>query len=147
LRKLFRSGASKAEINHIWNHDIVPGLNAQDRFTFAKRSELFGKQFLLAARAGRVFSDLYDLGQILMRLNCSGTAPLVTSPTLVNFYQEDSFFPGPEQARAVYQLLPADLPKAFHTFTVAQGAQFHDAPMAPQTRNQVVFDWLDAIIG
>jgi hypothetical protein len=25
------------------------------------------------------------------------------------------------------------------TFTGAQGAEFHDAPMAPQTRNQVVF--------
>lgn len=23
------------------------------------------------------------------------------------------------------------------------GAEYHDAPMAPQTRNQVVFDWLD----
>jgi dienelactone hydrolase len=147
LRKLFRSGASKAEINHIWNHDIVPQLDAQDRFTFAKRSELFGKQFLLAGRAGRVFSDLYDLGTILMQLNCRKTAPLVTSPTLVNFYQEDTFFPGPGQARAVYNLLPANLPKAFHTFTVAQGAQYHDAPMAPQTRNQVVFDWLDGIIG
>ncbi|HEU5418221.1 MAG TPA: hypothetical protein VFV41_11075 [Streptosporangiaceae bacterium] len=147
LRKLFSSGASKAEINHIWNHDIVPHLNAQDRFTFAKRSELFGRQFLLAGRAGRVFSDLYDLGQILMRLNCSQNAPEVTSPTLVNFYQEDTFFPGPTQARAVYKLLPESLPRAFHTFTVAEGAQFHDAPMAPQTRNQVVFDWLDGIIG
>ncbi|HEY1644679.1 MAG TPA: hypothetical protein VGG35_28705 [Streptosporangiaceae bacterium] len=147
LRKLFTEGLSKAEINHIWNHDIVPHLSAQDRFTFAKRSELFGKQFLVAGRAGRVFSDLYDLGTILMQLTCKNTAPKVTSPTLVNFYQEDSFFPGPGQARAVYKLLPVGLPKTFHTFTVAEGAEFHDAPMAPQTRNQVVFDWLDGIIG
>jgi dienelactone hydrolase len=147
LRKLFTGGASKAEINHIWNHDIVPELNAQDRFTFAKRSELFGRQFLLAGRAGKVFTDLYDFGQILMRVNCRSTAPQVTSPTLVNFYQQDMFFNGPAQARAVYNLLPAGLPKAFHTFTVAEGAEFHDAPMAPQTRNQVVFDWLDGIIG
>lgn len=147
LRKLFTSGASKAEINHIWNHDIVPEFNAQDRFTFAKRSELFGRQFLLAGRAGKVFTDLYDFGQILMRVNCRSTAPQVTSPILVNFYQQDMFFSGPGQARAVYNLLPAGLPKEFYTFTVAEGAEFHDAPMAPQTRNQVVFDWLDGIIG
>jgi hypothetical protein len=29
---------------------------------------------------------------------------------------------------------------------VAEGAEYHDAPMAPQTRNQVVFDWLDGIL-
>lgn len=29
------------------------------------------------------------------------------------------------------------------TFTVAEGADFHCAPMAPRYRNEVVFDWLD----
>jgi hypothetical protein len=37
-------------------------------------------------------------------------------------------------------------PKQFHTFTEAEGAQFHCAPMAPQTRNQVVYDSLDGIL-
>jgi hypothetical protein len=37
-------------------------------------------------------------------------------------------------------------PRQFHTFTIAEGAEFHDAPM-PQTRNQVVFDWLDDTLG
>jgi hypothetical protein len=31
-------------------------------------------------------------------------------------------------------------------FTAAQGAQDHCAPMAPQTRNQVAFDWLDSSV-
>jgi hypothetical protein len=51
------------------------------------------------------------------------------------------------QAIEVYRLLRPGLRKKFHRFTTAEGAEFHDAPMAPQTRNQVVFDWLDTIIG
>jgi hypothetical protein len=42
----------------------------------------------------------------------------------------------------VYPLLRSR--KKFHYFSDVHGAQYHDAPMAPQTRNQVVFDWLDA---
>jgi hypothetical protein len=143
LQKLFDGGASKAEVNHIWNKEIVPVLNAEERFTFAKRSELFGWQYLTAGRAGQVFTDLYDLGKTIMQVNCTSTAPEVTSATLVLYYVDDQFYPGQTQAREVYDLLPADIPKQFHTFTVAEGAEYHDAPMAPQTRNQVVFDWLD----
>ncbi len=33
--------------------------------------------------------------------------------------------------------------KQYAYFTAAEGAQYHCAPMAPQTRNQVVYDWLD----
>jgi hypothetical protein len=76
-----------------------------------------------------------------MNVNCTSTAGTVTQPVLVNNYVEDMFYPG--QPREVFGLLPADVPKKFHTFTIDEGAEFHDAPMAPQTRNQVVFDWLD----
>jgi len=31
-------------------------------------------------------------------------------------------------------------------FTAAESAQYHCAPMAPHTRNQVVFDWPDRIL-
>ncbi|MGO9726653.1 MAG: alpha/beta hydrolase family protein [Streptosporangiaceae bacterium] len=140
IRQLFDHGYSKAELNHIWNTDVVPGLTPVDRFTLAKRSELFGKPYLAAGRAGRVFTDLYDLGQTIMRVNCEATAGLVTSPALVTSYELDEFVGG--QAEAVFRLL-GDIPRELHTFTVAQGAEYHDAPMAPQTRNQVVFDWLD----
>ena len=47
----------------------------------------------------------------------------------------------PGQGREVYAGLRSR--KACRYFTSAHGAQCHDAPMAPQTRNQVVFDWLD----
>ena len=52
--------------------------------------------------------------------------------------QGGQFYPG--QAQQVYGLLRS--PKALYTFTTAQGAEYHDAPMAPQARNQVVYDWL-----
>ena len=147
IRKLVAEGGSKAEVNHIWATEVIPHLSPATRFTLAKRSELFGRQFLLTARAGRTFTDLYDLAQALMRVNCEATARRVTSPTLVTSYQDDAFFGRHPQAGAVYARLPAQLPKRFHTFTVAEGAGYHDAPMAPQTRNQVVFDWLDDTLG
>ena len=86
-----------------------------------------------------MFANLWLLGTIQMALNVSRVAPLVTSPTLVTGYGGDQFVPG--QAPSVYKLLRSH--KAYHYFTSADGADYHDAPMAPQTRNQVVFDWLD----
>jgi hypothetical protein len=38
IRRLFRGGAPKAEVNHIWNAEIVPALTPDERYTFAKRS-------------------------------------------------------------------------------------------------------------
>jgi hypothetical protein len=138
IRALFSHGAGRAQVNHIWRTEVAPHLSATDRFTLAKRSELFGRPYLHAARAGRVFADLWHLGQILMSLNVINVAKLVTSPTLVTEYQDDGFVTG--QARKVYDLLRC--PRQFHYFSSAHGAEYHDAPMAPQTRNQVVFDWL-----
>jgi hypothetical protein len=146
LRDLLAHGAAKADVNHIWNTKVVPHLTPVERFTLSKRSELFGRPYLLAARAGRMFTDLYDLGQTVMKLNTTEAAPKVTSPALITYYQGDQFYSGPGQARAVYDLLPADLPKAFRVLTIAEGANYHDGPIAPQTRNQVVFDWLDGIL-
>lgn len=139
IRELFAHGATRQQVNHVWRTEVVPHLNAVERFTVTKRSELFGRQYLLAARAGRVFADLWDLGQTLMRMNVAKFVGRVTCPTLVTQYQDDAFVTG--QGRKVYDLLRC--PKRFHVFTSAHGAEYHDAPMAPQTRNQVVFDWLD----
>jgi Esterase FrsA-like len=141
VRDLFPPGAMKEEVNGEWQA-VIPHLDAVSRFTLMKRAELYARQFLLAGRAGRVFTDLWLLGMIQMALNVSKVAPLVTSPTLVTGYQDDQFVPG--QARSVYKLLRSR--KAYHYFTSADGAEYHDAPMAPQTRNQVVFDWLDGIL-
>ena len=67
----------------------------------------------------------------------------MTAPVLVTSYQLEQFYPG--QAQRLFKLLRSS--KELVTFTVAEGAEYHDAPMAPQRRNQVIFDWLDRMLG
>jgi Acetyl xylan esterase (AXE1) len=141
IASLFAHGATKEQVNAAWQTEIVPKLNAVDRYTLAKRSEPFGRQFLLAARAGQVLSDLYALGTTAMQFSCAEVVDRVTAPTLVTAYQYDQYVVPASQGTDVYEKLAS--PKQYYYFTAAEGAQYHCAPMAPQTRNQVVYDWLD----
>ncbi|MBV8989182.1 MAG: alpha/beta hydrolase [Solirubrobacterales bacterium] len=143
LRGLFAHGATEAEVNHIWQHEIVPVLSPSERFLFAKRSEVFARQFLLTARAGKVLSNFWDFGRRASRYNNLSVVHKVTAPVLVTSYQLEQFYPG--QAQRLFKLLRSS--KELVTFTVAEGAEYHDAPMAPQRRNQVIFDWLDRTLG
>jgi hypothetical protein len=145
IADLFTKGLTKEQVNTIWQKEIVPQLNAVDRYNISKRAEGYGRQFLLAARAGQVFSDLYDFGTTVMKFTCADVAERVRVPTLVTSYQGDQLvIPASGQGPEVYQRLRTD--KTYYEFTAAQGAQDHCAPMAPQTRNQVVFDWLDRFL-
>ena len=145
VTSLFTQGLSKQQINTAWQQKVVPTLDAGERFNLAKIAEGYGRPYLLAARAGQVFTDLYDLGMTLMKFTVADVAGRVTSPTLVTAYQGDELVvPASGQGTKVYQLLRGR--KQFHQFTAAQGADQHCAPMAPQTRNQVVYDWLDSIL-
>ena len=144
LRGLFANGATKAEVNRVWQQDIVPALGPEDRFTLSKRAELFDSRFMLAGRAGKVFTDLWDLGQAVMRVDCGSVAGKVTSPTLVTQFEGDEFYSG--QGRQLYDLLRCR--KTLHDFSTAEsGTEYHDAPMSPQTHYQVVYDWLDSFLG
>ena len=144
LRGLFANGATEAEVNRIWQQDVIPTLAPGDRFTLSKRAELFDSRFMLAARAGEMFTDLWGLGQAVMRLDCGPVAHQVTSPTLVTQFEGEAFYPG--QGRQLYDLLRCR--KALHDFSTAEsGTEYHDAPMSPQTHYQVVFDWLDSYLG
>ncbi|MGH7118884.1 MAG: alpha/beta hydrolase family protein [Acetobacteraceae bacterium] len=140
LRGLLRKGATKQEVNAIWQHDVVPHLTPRDRFTLAKRSEIFGPQYLDAAREGRMLEDFWGFPHTVMRYQVADVAARVKVPTLVTKYEHDAFFPG--QGQRLYDLLTC--PKTLATFTEAEGASMHDAPLAPQRHNQVVFDWLQA---
>jgi dienelactone hydrolase len=145
IASLFASGASKQEINTVWREKIVPALGPAGRYEVAKTSEGYGSQFLRAARAGQVFTDMYDLGTTLMKFTVADVASQVTAPALVTAYQDDTLVvPASKQGTEVFKLLGG--PKQFHQFTAAEGAQFHCAPMAPQTRNQVVYDWLGGVV-
>lgn len=145
IADLFADGATKQQVNTAWQQQIVPHLDPVQRYNFAKRSEPYGRQFLLAARSGEIFSDLYDFGTTVMRFTVADVAHRVTAPTLVTAYDNDALVlpaAGPsQQGKQVYQLLRCE--KQFYQFSAADGADQHCAPMAPQTRNQVVYDWLD----
>ena len=142
IRNLFAGDATAARVNQIWQLHIIPALSPSERFTLAKRSEIYGAQYLDAARAGQVFTDLWSFGRTVMQYQVAGVAARVTAPMLVTEYEHDQFFPN--GGRQLYELLTC--PKTLVTFTAAEGAAEHDAPLAPQRRNQVVFDWLDATL-
>ena len=57
----------------------------------------------------------------------------------------EQFFPG--QAKTLYDLLSRSRGKRYVTFNVAEGAQFHCEPMAPQRRNDAVIDFFDDAVG
>jgi len=116
--------------------------HSTEKFSLAKRSEIYGGTFLASARAGRLFPSLWDFGQTAMQYTNADVVHRITTPYLVMSYQLENFFPG--EAQALYSLLPGR--KTLATLTTAEGAEYHDAPMAPQKRNQVVFDWMDTTL-
>jgi dienelactone hydrolase len=145
LADLFADGATKEQVNDAWVNDFVPAFDAVTRYELAKTSEGYGRHLLLAARAGHVFTDLYDYGTTQMKFTVADVAAQVTTPALITGYQDDTLVvPTAGQGGEVYKLLRCT--KQYHYFTAAEGAQYHCAPMAPQTRNQVVFDWLDQTV-
>jgi len=145
IAALFASGASKQEINAAWQDKVIPALGPVGSYEVAKTSEGYGAQFLRAARAGQVFTDMYDLATTLMKFTVADVASQVTAPALVNVYEGDALvIPAAEQGSVVFRLLRGD--KQLHHFTAANGAQYHCAPMAPQAHNQVIYDWLDDVL-
>jgi hypothetical protein len=147
IASLFAGGASEEQVNAAWQQKLIPAISAdpQTKFNIVKDAEGFGRQILLAGRAGQVFTDLYDFGTTVMRFTVADVAGQVTAPTLVTAYDNDTLVVPPSgQGTEVYQLLRTD--KQFHQFTAAEGADQHCAPMAPQTRNQAVYDWLDSVL-
>jgi hypothetical protein len=124
--------------NKAWVEGIIPELTTDEQFTMKKRTEIFAPEFLADARAGKVFTDYAKFATTMEQFQVENVAAKVTAPTLVTRYEGDEWDFG--QGEALYKLITA--PKKLQTFTVAQGADFHCAPMAPQYRNEVVFDWL-----
>ena len=133
----------QAQANEIWLRDVVPQMSASELFTISKRAEIFGRSFLRDVRAGKPPQDVWTLARTIPRYQDENVLPKVRCPALVLSYEGDQFFVG--QGRKAYDALRK--PKRFVTMTAARGAQLHDAPMAPQYRNEVVFDWLDAAVG
>lgn len=128
---LFREG-KKAQLNADWD-DYVRSAPANTQFNIAKRLEIY---------PGRTFYD--QLSQIVQYTN-EKVDHRIRVPALVINNEIEQFFPG--QARDLYRLLDNSPRRKFRTFTVAEGAQYHCEPMAPQVRNGVVMDFLEDVTG
>ncbi len=126
LIELLKAGR-RNEFNGFWD-EIPKHLSPNEAAGFAKRAEIYGngggyekmklaQKFVLSKSVGRRI-----------------TAPLgILSPEL------EQFFPGQPETLAKWVRAPHTLIK----FTVAEGGEYHCEPMAPQLRNERVFDWLE----
>ena len=129
LLQLLDSGPrGRAEFNAIWN-EIPKELPESESFGIAKRAEIYGQGGgYEKMRLARKFTMTREVARRI-------DAPVaILSPEL------EQFFPG--QAETLDQWLDGRK-RALIPFTVAEGAQFHCEPMAPQLRNERVYDWLE----
>jgi hypothetical protein len=117
----------KEEANEQWDA-IFTGLPASTQFDFTKGSYPFGQD--------NFYDTIKRIQEFVLTREQIGE---IDTPMLVTAYEGEEFFTG--QAEFVFDALKSK--KKLHRFEAADGAQFHDAPMAPQTRNEVVFDWLE----
>jgi pimeloyl-ACP methyl ester carboxylesterase len=143
LRGLVEQGGSQEKVDQIWQKEVVPHLPPPARFTLSKRSEIYGRQFLEAARAGRMFDSLWTFAHTVQRYQVADVAPKIEMPFLVTQYEGEQYFP--DGGEKLFDLLKG--PKKLVKFTAGEGAALHDGPLAPRRRNQVVFDWLDETVG
>lgn len=118
----------KAEFDGYWA-EAVKEFSPQMRFQIAKRSEIYGS------------GSFYDRMRLASQFRLTpAESRRITSPTAILSPEGEQFFPG--QPQEAYKRLTVKR-KALIRFTAAEGAQFHCEPMAPQVRNERVYDWLE----
>ena len=121
------NGGRKAEFNHFWD-EIPKQLSTNERVGFAKRTEIYGQV------------SGYEQMKLAQRFVLSqADARRVSTPTAILSPELEQFFPGQPQELRKWMKAPRTLIK----FTVAEGGEYHCEPMAPQLRNERVFDWLE----
>lgn len=125
--ELLKAGR-RNEFNGYW--DAIPKEVSRDEAAgLAKRAEIYGNG---SGYEKMKLAQKFVLSRKLAsRIQC----PVgILSPEL------EQFFPGQAETLAKWLRAPHRLIK----FTVAEGAEYHCEPMAPQLRNERVFDWLEA---
>ncbi|MEZ5143865.1 MAG: alpha/beta fold hydrolase [Acidimicrobiales bacterium] len=131
---------SPEQVNQLWAETVVPGSDPQQAFSLKKRLEIFSAAALREVRQGKIPTDWANLSKTIQQFALTPQiAQQITAPVLVTDYQDEQFYPG--QSAQLMQMLTA--PKTMATLGSNVGAQYHDAPMNPGYRNEVVFDWLD----
>jgi pimeloyl-ACP methyl ester carboxylesterase len=121
------SEENAAEFDRIWN-EIPANVSPEQAFGIAKRSEIYGN--------GGGYERMKNASRFVM-----GRAETrrITAPTALCSPELENFFPG--QPETVHKWMGAQ--STLLEFTVAEGAEYHCEPMAPQLRNERVFDWLE----
>jgi hypothetical protein len=139
LRDVAKSG-DQATVNAAWESTIVPGSSPTQTFQLKKRLEVYTPGALDEVREGKVPADWYGISRAIQAFDVGDLGDEVTTPTLVVNYELEQFYPG--QATELYDRLPPKQ-RELVTFTVVEGAQYHDAPIGAQYHGEVVMDWLD----
>ncbi|HEX3238569.1 MAG TPA: alpha/beta fold hydrolase [Solirubrobacterales bacterium] len=116
------------EFNGYWD-EIPKQISPNEAAGFAKRAEIYGN------------GGGYEKMKLAQRFVFGRKeASRITCPTALLAPELEQFFPGQAQTLAGWL-------KAKHKvikFTIADGGEYHCEPMAPQLRNERVFDWLEA---
>jgi dienelactone hydrolase len=126
LLKLLDEGRA-ADFDRAW--DAIPEEAPEAAsFAVAKRSEIYGN--------GGGYERMTNARRFVLQRAEAGS---ITAPTAITAPELETNFPGQQQKLhrwigASSTLLP---------FTVAEGGEYHCEPMAPQLRNERVYDWLE----
>jgi pimeloyl-ACP methyl ester carboxylesterase len=139
LRDVAKSG-DQAAVNAAWESEVIPGSNAMDLFQLKKRLEIYTPGAIDEVREGKVPADWYGISRAIQKFDLGDLGSEVTTPTLVINYELEQFYPG--QATELYARLPKKW-RDIVTFTKAEGAEYHDAPIGAQWHGEVVMDWLE----
>jgi dienelactone hydrolase len=124
--------AEKAqEFDAIW--DQIPAhVPATQAFGIAKRSEIYGN--------GGGYERMSNARRFVLP---RAEARRISAPIALCSPELENFFPGQPETMHSWIGKSSTLLK----FTVAEGAEYHCEPMAPQLRNERVFDWLETNAG
>lgn len=124
--ELLKAGR-RDEFNGYWN-EIPKQLTPNEAAGIAKRAEIYGN--------GSGYEKMKLAQKFVLNKR---TARRITAPVAILSPELEQFFPGQAEILARWLEAPHKLIK----FTIAEGGEYHCEPMAPQLRNERVFDWLE----
>jgi hypothetical protein len=131
------------QVNAEWNDVIVEGSTPIQKFNLMKTLSIISSDAHDAAMKGELPSDFSTLWTELLKYDVTGVIGDITSPTMVTQYEGDTAFT--TRGKQMYDALKVDR-KAFVEFSSVDGTQFHCGPMNPQSANEAMLDWVDAVL-
>jgi hypothetical protein len=126
LLELLREGRA-TDFDRAWD-EIPSQVSEADRFSVAKRSEIYGN--------GGGYERMTNARRYVLS---RAEAARITMPTAITAPELEAYFPG--QQEKLHRWIGAS--STLIPFTVAEGGEYHCEPMAPQLRNERVYDWLE----